>query len=381
MYTFYEFFAGGGMARAGLGEKWRCLFANDFDSKKVDSYIANWGAEEIICKDVAKLTSVELPGAVDLAWASFPCQDLSLAGSGAGLRGNRSGTFWPFWKCILSLKKEKRAPRIIVLENVCGTLTSHNGKDFSAICSALGKAGYYFGAVVANAIHFVPQSRPRLFIIAVDSKMPISKTLLAPSPLKTWHTSALNQALQQIPKTYQSKWIWWNLPTPPIRNTVFADLIEENPTGVKWYSKIETKRLLDLMHPIHLSKVKEVQLSKVRKVGTIYKRTRPDAGGSRVQRAEIRFDDVAGCLRTPIGGSSRQVIMIVERESIRSRLLSPREAARLMGLPDTYKLPLKYNEAYHLIGDGLAVPVVNFISEKLLVPLLVNSAVKSKKAA
>ncbi|MDR3716047.1 MAG: DNA cytosine methyltransferase [Puia sp.] len=95
MRTFYEFFAGGGMARAGLGDEWRCLFANDFDEKKASSYRANWGAEHLTVKDVAKVKVEALPGQADLAWASFPCQDLSLAGDGAGLKGHRSGSFWP----------------------------------------------------------------------------------------------------------------------------------------------------------------------------------------------------------------------------------------------------------------------------------------------
>ena len=80
-FTFLEFFAGGGMARTGLGKDWRCLFANDFDEKKVSAYKANWGADEITRCDVASLALSDLPAeAVDLIWASFPCQDLSLAG-------------------------------------------------------------------------------------------------------------------------------------------------------------------------------------------------------------------------------------------------------------------------------------------------------------
>ena len=67
---------------------------------------------------------------LNLAWGSFPCQDLSLAGAGAGLKGDRSGTFWPFWNLMTGLIQESRAPRLVVLENVCGTLTSHEGKDF-----------------------------------------------------------------------------------------------------------------------------------------------------------------------------------------------------------------------------------------------------------
>ena len=73
--TFYEFFAGGGMARMGLGPDWTCLFANDFDPDKAESYRANWGGEEFFCGDLARVGPEQLPGVADLAWASFPCQD------------------------------------------------------------------------------------------------------------------------------------------------------------------------------------------------------------------------------------------------------------------------------------------------------------------
>lgn len=381
MRTFYEFFAGGGMARAGLGEGWQCLFANDFDAKKAASYVTNWGSDDMVREDVAKLTSEDLPAQADLAWASFPCQDLSLAGAGAGLKGERSGTFWPFWKLMLALKEQKRAPRLIVLENVTGALTSQEGKDFSAICSALSRAGYRFGAVVANAVNFVPQSRPRLFIIAVASSVSVPGNLESDGPVEPWHSAALKEAFQKVPKTHRPKWIWWNLPTPPQRETVFADLIEEKPTGVKWHTQEETKKLLGMMSDLHLNKVKAAQKSGEIKVGTIYRRTRPDGKGGRVQRAEVRFDDIAGCLRTPAGGSSRQVIMVVKGRSVRSRLLSSREAARLMGLPDSYELPARYNDAYHLTGDGVVVPVVRFLAEQILEPILASGDIASKRAA
>ena len=141
MFDFFEFFAGGGMVRAGLGTNWRCRFANDFDTKKGAVYRRNWRDGVLETADVRALTTKDLPGAVDLAWASFPCQDLSLAGGGAGLKGDRSGTFWPFWSLMKDLIAEGRPPRIIALENVCGTLTSHEGKDFAAICSTFENAG------------------------------------------------------------------------------------------------------------------------------------------------------------------------------------------------------------------------------------------------
>ena len=60
------------MARAGLGESWRCLFANDFDCRKAESYRANWGGDELHVGDIHALTPQQLPGCADLAWASFP---------------------------------------------------------------------------------------------------------------------------------------------------------------------------------------------------------------------------------------------------------------------------------------------------------------------
>jgi DNA (cytosine-5)-methyltransferase 1 len=133
MYTFYEFFAGGGMARAGLGPDWDCLFANDISDAKAQSYVVNWGSEHLFVQDICSLETKDIPAVADLAWGSFPCQDLSLAGDGAGLEGKRSGTFWAFWKLMCDLQTEGRKPKIIALENVFGALTSRGGKDFELI--------------------------------------------------------------------------------------------------------------------------------------------------------------------------------------------------------------------------------------------------------
>jgi DNA (cytosine-5)-methyltransferase 1 len=165
------------MARAGLGEGWTCVFANDFDAKKAESYRRNWGGDGLCVGDVVKVTTAQLPGRADLVWASFPCQDLSLAGAGAGLEGKRSGTFWSFWSLMKALRAEGRAPATIVLENVCGALTSHGGKDFESICKALAGEGYRFGSLVIDAALFLPQSRPRLFIVAVREDMAVSSAL------------------------------------------------------------------------------------------------------------------------------------------------------------------------------------------------------------
>lgn len=380
-FRFFEFFAGGGMVRAGLGPSWQCLFANDFDPKKAVAYRENWGDAELVVDDVRAITPGACPGIPDLVWGSFPCQDLSLAGAGAGLEGERSGSFWPFFDLVRQLRREGRGPRLLVLENVYGTLRSHGGRDFRAIADALAAEGFSFGAMIIDASHWVPQSRPRLFVVAADSSVDVPGGLLTDGATDLWHPAALREAWASLAPETKEKWLWWSLPTPPPRRSVFADLIEEEPEGVRWHSPEETQKLLGMMGHLHAQKVQQAKLAARKMVGAVYKRTRVTEEGAKVQRAEVRFDDVAGCLRTPGGGSSRQVILIVEGTTIRSRLISARETARLMGLPDAYRLPTNYNDAYHLTGDGVVVPVVRFLAETMFEPVLSNSNQFNSKAA
>lgn len=373
MASFYEFFAGGGMVRAGLGPSWECLFANDFDRKKSATYRLNWGEGELLTCDVRQVKAGMLSGKANLLWGSFPCQDLSLAGAGAGLRGDRSGTFWPFWDVVRGLIADGRAPEIIALENVVGTLHSHKGRDFAEICSVFQRSGYRVGAMVVDASLFVPQSRQRLFIIGSRDDLAIPKAIHRYGPSPIWHNKTLIGAFEGLSEELRKQWVWWDMPRPAPRSTRFADLVEESPSCVSWHSASETRKLLAMMSSLNLQKVREAKRLSQKTgrlhVGTIYKRTRMESG-YKVQRAEVRFDDVAGCLRTPAGGSSRQLIIVVDGDKVRSRLISSRETARLMGLPEKYKLPPKYNEAYHLTGDGVAVPVVRHLAQHVFMPLL-----------
>ncbi len=386
--TFFEFFAGGGMARAGLGTGWTCLFANDIDPDKAASYRANWGDADFHPGDLAALTPNSLPGQADLAWASFPCQDLSLAGGGKGMGASddavrtRSGAFWLFHEKMRALRDQGRAPRAIVLENVVGVLTSHGHRDFHAIVAALDALGYRVGALVLDARWFTPQSRPRVFFVALQK--PLFSHLSCDPALfpgltgaradTPWTSPALIGARQSLPDALAPLWVSWRLPAPPRRNVHLADILEQSPTASPWRAPAATARLLELMAPAHREKIRESQASGQRAIGAVYRRTRADENGAKKQRAEVRFDGMAGCLRTPGGGSSRQTLLEVEGDAIRSRLLSPREAARLMGLPDSYILPENASKAYKLCGDGLCVPVIRHLAEHLLQPLLRDGA-------
>jgi len=375
-FSFYEFFAGGGMARLGLGEAWTCAFANDFDPVKAATYRANFADAPGHFQegDVWKLAAADLPGQADLAWASSPCQDFSLAGARAGLAGGRSSAFFGFWRLIEGLAREGRSPRAIVIENVSGLLTSHGGKDFAALGEALAAQGYSFGALEVDAAGFLPQSRPRVFVIATREPPPAALT--GPSP---FHTRAVKAAQATLPPALARRWIWWRAEAPAPRNTDLAALLEPD-AAVAWHTPERTRAWLELMAPLHRARLDAIAARGARAVGAVYRRMRLE-GGRKVQRAEVRFDGLAGCLRTPRGGSSRQVIVVAEAGRVRTRLLSAREAARLMGLPDSYRLPPAATSALHVAGDGVAVPVVRWLAQELLEPLLRRAGPEARAVA
>ena len=357
------------MARIGLGAGWSCRFANDFDPVKAATYRANFptrdagAADHFHEGDVWTLQACDLPGCADLAWASSPCQDFSLAGARAGLAGGRSGAFFGFWRLIEGLTAEGRAPRALVIENVSGLLSSHGGRDFTALAQALADQGYSFGALELDAADFLPQSRPRVFVIATRDAPPAG--LVGASP---GQSRAVALAAQRLPPALAARWIWWRTSRPAARNTDLASILESD-AEVVWHSAERTEGWLKLMAPLHLARLDALKARRERAVGAVYRRMRLE-GGRKAQRAEVRFDGLAGCLRTPRGGSSKQVILVVENGQVKTRLLTPREAARLMGLPETYSLPKAATSALHVAGDGVAVPVVRWLARELLEPLL-----------
>lgn len=374
------------MARTGLGAGWRCLLANDIDPKKTASYVQNFGGGEILTGDVAGLASRDAPGRADLAWASFPCQDLSLAGGcrGLGAQGSnvqsRSGAFWPFWSLVQGLRLEGRAPRVVVLENVVGLLTSRGGADFAALVSTLLAGGYRPGVLQIDARLFLPQSRPRLFIIAVREDLAIPVELSAATPDEVFTPPALAAALARLPAALAGRLLFFRLPPPSATSTRLQDLLEIEPADAPRHPPHVTRKLLASMSPANLAKLEEGARDGVA-VGALYKRTRRSSDGSRIVRAEVRFDGLAGCLRTPVGGSSRQMLLFLGDGAPWSRLLSRREAARLMGLPESYQLPARCSDALHLLGDGVCPPIVRHLAEHLLEPLLARAEARRLEAA
>ncbi len=372
---YYEFFAGVGMARSGLGGGWQCLFANDCDPLKQSSYSENWAGEHFDGRDVGLVRSDDLEDFADLAWASFPCQDLSQAGSKAGIGEDggvaltRSGAVWPFLGIIRGLAEEGRHPVLLALENVVGLLNANGGNDFRALCGALNEIGYRFGAVVADASHFVPQSRPRVFIVAVRSEVPIPAALQSELPQSPWHSQILLRARAGLAQSDAANWIWWSPGAPPAQREFELEDIIELGDDAEWNTDEATERLVGMMSQSHLDRLEWAKSQGRPVIGSLYLRMRPNGDAGNVQRAEIAFGSTLGCLRTPKGGASRPRIVVVERERVRTRLLSVDEAALLMGLGEEFILPETYHECFRLIGDGVVPSVVRFLADRLLEPL------------
>jgi DNA (cytosine-5)-methyltransferase 1 len=355
--TFAEFFAGIGLLRIGLERAgWRIAFANDIDEDKWGMYRAHFGnTGEFVLGDVHKL-NVNLIPTVALATASFPCNDLSIAGEWKGLGGKHSSAFWGFIDVLKKLGR--RRPPMVLLENVMGFLTSDNGNDFRDALLALNDLGYAVDAIAIDAARFVPQSRQRLFVVAT----------------KTRQESAINET----PKFYESDcrpsaladFIMWNpeinwrirnLPPLPNLNPKLSDILQDlSPNSKMWWSRERAEYLLNQMSPKHRAQADEMIRGNRISYGTVFRRVRNERS-----MAELRTDGIAGCLRTPRGGSGRQILFAAGRGQFMVRLLSPRECARLMGADD-FVIRATLNQALFGFGDAVCVPVVEWIAKNYL---------------
>jgi DNA (cytosine-5)-methyltransferase 1 len=366
MYTALDFFAGSGLVGLGLEPEFETLWANDNCAKKREVYEANHPRDRFHLGDIKHVQGRNLPVA-DLAWASFPCQDLSLAGNLGGIKtGTRSGLFWEWVRILKELNENSKRPPILVAENVVGFIVADHGKHFKLAYYALRDLGYRVGAVVINARDFVPQSRPRAFIIAVSEEVPLDG-LTQQFPSSPFHTVGLVRASFTVD---DNEWIWWSLPRANEESSVFSELCERD---APCDPSSKTRELCAMLSPLNRKKLDAAKRAKTFFAGTAYRRTRPDEEGKAIQCLEVRFDGIAGCLRTPNGGSSRQTVILVDNGTVRSRLMTVRECARLMGASDAYKFVGSYNDGYRAMGDAVVVPVTRWLTRHLLAPLASRS--------
>jgi len=374
--TFLEFFAGIGLVHAGLGKgKWVCTYANDIDPKKEEMYLARfpdadyfhlgdiWNKEEIL----KKIETRPL-----LATASFPCTDLSTAGYYQGLKGKHSSAFFAFHDILSQLRDEGQLPPLVMIENVPGLLTSHRGEDFRTAAQRLGDLGYFLDAFIIDARHFRPQSRPRLFIVGTTD-VQSTEGLLRASRFSTLFGDALSpkgsdplrpdrlisaREHTQLP----TGWLCFGTaPLPEVHRELSAvlDTDESQP----WWPEEQVCAHLDMLSHLHRERTRALRETGEEWVGTIFRRVRKGR-----MRAEVRFDGLAGCLRTPKGGSARQIVIAIKAEKTRMRWMTPREYARLQGADD-FPINVPASQALFGFGDAVCVPVIEWIDQQILSPL------------
>ena len=361
--TFAEFFAGIGLVREAIQPLgWRCVFANDIAAGKAEMYRARFGLGEFIVDDIRRLRAQDLPPQIDLVTASFPCIDLSLAGNRAGLAGKHSGTIWPFLELLATRHHQNGqtcGPAAVVLENVTGLLSSRGGRDLAEVCRFLAGLGYTIDIVVVNARWFTPQSRPRLFVLAARDGDEHMSVLLGGCPFGTPAVSRLRPpAVRRFQAAHTAlPFVEMPLPEPPrsARHTLaqcLDDLPHDDP---RWWPEHKTQTLLHNMALAHRRRVEQLAIGERDGVATMFRRRR---NGCTV--GEVRTDYIAGCLRTPQGGSSVQFLVDCRTGSPRIRPLTGREYARLQGA-DEFPIHVGDRQAQMGFGDAVCVPAVRWL--------------------
>lgn len=357
--TCAEYFAGIGLVRLGLElGGWKVLFANDWAHTKFEMYSAHFqdNSNHYRVQDIFSVCHTDIPSTL-LATASFPCIDLSLAGNLKGISGQHSSAFWGFTHI---LENQAQRPSLVMLENVAGWLTSNNGQDFRLTIQELNRLGYSCDVYAIDAAYFVPQSRPRIFVIGVQAA-PVN---LNTSTFTSRSASLKNQALEKaIAANHDLLWNFIKVPPLPNRVTTnVSDIVEDiSDNDPRWWSQDEVQRHLAMMSLVNLDYLNSFQDLSNYTYCTMYRRIRNGQ-----QRAELRKDGIAGCLRTATGGSSKQMLVKVGRGAIKMRVMTPREYARLQGVPDRYPLPSRTNQALTGFGDAVCVPVITWIAENIL---------------
>jgi DNA (cytosine-5)-methyltransferase 1 len=364
-----EYFAGIGLVRMGLQPHgWQVVFANDISEKKYEMYEAFFpdaGAHYVI-GNIFDVDPVSVPSAT-LATCSFPCIDLSLAGNMNGIiDGDHSSAFWGFIR-ILRAQGES-APPLVLVENVPGWLYSNQGMDFRVTVQALNRLGYACDVFILDALRFTPQSRLRVFL--VGTKLPVSYTTV--ELILTRPKSLLSDRLKKsIIANKDLQWFYNEIPEPPpLKSAGLAKIVElMSDSDSRWWPDDEVERHLAMMKESHYERVEQLTQGEQFAYRTFFRRRREGQ-----QRAEVRSDDLSGCLRTAVGGSGKQFLIRAGKGDVKMRVMTPREYARLQGVPDEYPITANGVQALTGFGDAVCVPVVSWIAKYILNPLAENGS-------
>jgi len=330
-FTFIDLFAGIGGIRAGIAAAGgRCVYTSEWNPWARRTYAANFGADEPIAGDVTKVDAAEIPDH-DLLAAGFPCQPFSIAGVSKknalgrphGFDCTTQGTLFFDVARIIAAKR----PKAFLLENVKNLISHDGGNTFKVIRETLGGLGYRISWRVLDARSFVPQHRERILIVGFREDTGFSlEDVVLPSDgpkLSTILHPEDGSEPSQSPYTFG----------------------QEGKVQAKYGLFVELWRYL------------KGYAEKHRKAGNGF-------GFGLVDGASIARTLSARYYKD---GSE----ILVRRGSGRTpRRLTPRECARLMGFPDSFKIPVSDTQAYKQFGNTVVVPLIAAVATQIRPHLL-----------
>lgn len=304
--TFIDLFAGLGgfrIALESLGAK--CVYSNEWDKFAKEVYYDNFG--DIPDDDITKVDERLIPDH-DILCAGFPCQSFSISGKQNGFDDDRGNLFFD----IVRIIKHKKT-KIIFMENVKNLVSHNNGKTLLTIKNEIQKLGYSFYYKVLNATDYgIPQKRERIYIVCFRKDLNI-KNFKFPEPIELIkHLEDLLLEDNQIPNNFYVN-----------RDDIVIKNIEDNE-----YSN------------------KSIKLGIVNKGGQ----------GERIYSTKgvaITLSAYGGGVFSKTGG------YFIDGKY---RKLMPRECARIMGYPDSFKIINNRNQAYKQFGNSVVIDVLQYIA-------------------
>lgn len=304
--TFIDLFAGLGgfrLALESLGAN--CVYSNEWDKFAQQVYNDNFG--DVPEGDITQVDETTIPDH-DILCAGFPCQAFSISGKQRGFEDSRGTLFFD----VARIVKCKR-PKIVFMENVKNFATHDNGHTLEVVQSTMEELGYTFFQKVLNAVDYgVPQKRERIYMVCFRNDLGINDFAF-PAPFKlTRHVEDFLLDEKDVPqKLYVSR----------------PDTYMETTTDDKYSNK-----------PIRLGIVnKGGQGERIYSTKGIAITLSAYGGGA--------FAKTGGYL---VNGKYRK--------------LAPRECARIMGYPDSYKIIANYNQAYKQFGNSVVIDVLQYIA-------------------
>lgn len=362
-YTHTEFFAGVGGVSKGL-KYFETIWANDISPMKCNTLKRNHPNVQVRCDDISNILPHEFPLST-LASATYPCTNTSCAGSRTGLLGEESGLVYR-WLHLLEAKQGAKHYPLAMLENPTGLIARNGGSDLRDLVLRLNDLGYSVNLSIVDAFHFVPQSRPRIFISCIKKRdlskkaqrltkdtMPACKVRIT-NPLRKWLHNNLDLDLFTI-----------DTAPFPVRTLQLEHVIDRHNDGY-WADEGFSQALVDGLTDVQRERFDKLVNGTKTTISAVARRGRQRADGSRFNATEINISGLCPAQRPYKGGSSRTWVLIAGQGQFRFKCVSPRESARLMGFDDNFILPESDKDAYGCTGDSVCPQAVTWTEENIL---------------